>query len=179
VLLGQHRADQADDRGPVGEDADDLGAAADLLVEPLERVVRPELAPVLLGEAREGEDLATGLVEQRRRLREALLELGDDPPVLLCTEAGSGWAKIERTSVATSDWADFGTRVSRLRMKCVRQRCQLAPGSVAAIASTSPGWASEVTSRTPRRPRATSERRKWSQAAPSSEVTTSRPSDSR
>jgi hypothetical protein len=39
-------------------------------------------------------------------------------------------------------------------MKCVRQRCQLAPVSVEAIASTSPGWASEETSRTPVRPRA-------------------------
>ena len=34
VLLGEHRADQADDGAAVGEDADDVGAAADLLVEP-------------------------------------------------------------------------------------------------------------------------------------------------
>jgi hypothetical protein len=32
-------------------------------------------------------------------------------------------------------------------VKWVRQRCQAAPGSVAAIASTRPGWASEVTRR--------------------------------
>jgi hypothetical protein len=94
-------------------------------------------------------------------------------------DSASGWAKIVRTIVATNDWALFGTRVSRLRMKCVRQRCHEAPGKVAAIASTSPGCASEVTSLTPARPRATSERRKASQAAPSSEVTTARPSDSR
>jgi hypothetical protein len=30
----------------------------------------------------EGEDLGAGLVEERRRLGEALLELGDDPAVL-------------------------------------------------------------------------------------------------
>jgi len=35
-LLEQHRADQADDRGLVGEDADDIGAAFDFLVEPLQ-----------------------------------------------------------------------------------------------------------------------------------------------
>ena len=35
VLFGQHGADEADQRGAVGEDADDVGAAADLLVEPL------------------------------------------------------------------------------------------------------------------------------------------------
>jgi hypothetical protein len=34
-LLGQHGADEADDRCPVGEDADHVGAAADLLVQPL------------------------------------------------------------------------------------------------------------------------------------------------
>ena len=52
------------------------------------------------------------------------------------------------------------------------------PGKGARDASTSPGWASEVTRRTPRRPRARSERRNASQAAPSAEVTTSSPSDS-
>jgi hypothetical protein len=36
VLLGEQRADQADDRGPVGEDADDVGAAANLAVQALE-----------------------------------------------------------------------------------------------------------------------------------------------
>jgi hypothetical protein len=39
VLFGEHGADEADDRAAVGEDADDVAAAADLLVEPLERVV--------------------------------------------------------------------------------------------------------------------------------------------
>ena len=33
VLFGQDGADEADERGPVGEDADDVGAAADLSVE--------------------------------------------------------------------------------------------------------------------------------------------------
>jgi hypothetical protein len=39
VSFGEHGADEADDRAAVEEDADDVGAAADLLVEPLERVV--------------------------------------------------------------------------------------------------------------------------------------------
>src|SRR5215472_6566479 len=38
VLLEQHRADQADDRGFVGEDDDDIGAAFDFFVEPLKWV---------------------------------------------------------------------------------------------------------------------------------------------
>src|SRR5437762_2760928 len=64
-------------------------------------------------------------------------------------------------------------------MKWVRQRCQAAPGSVAEIASTRPGCASELTSLTPARPRATRPRTNANQAAPSPAVTTSRPSDSR
>ena len=39
VLLGQHGADQADEGVAVGEDADDVGAPADLPVEPLGGVV--------------------------------------------------------------------------------------------------------------------------------------------
>ncbi len=50
VLLGQDGADEADDRVPVGEDADHVGAAADLLVEPFVGVVRPDLPPDLLRE---------------------------------------------------------------------------------------------------------------------------------
>jgi acetylornithine deacetylase/succinyl-diaminopimelate desuccinylase-like protein len=43
---GQHGPDEADDRGLVGEDPDDAGAALDLLVQPLQGVGRPDLAPV-------------------------------------------------------------------------------------------------------------------------------------
>src|ERR1700732_1309968 len=39
-----------------------------------------------------------------------------------------------------------------LRMKCTRQRCQLAPSTLAA-AALRPSWASEMTSLTPRSPR--------------------------
>ena len=64
-------------------------------------------------------------------------------------------------------------------MKWVRQRCQDAPANTVAIASLSPRWASEVTSCTPLSPRDTSERRNWSQKAPSSLVPTSMPTTSR
>ena len=59
-----------------------------------------------------------------------------------------------RTMVATKGWALFGTRQSRLRMKCVRHLCQAAPGSSASIAFVRPRWSSEMTSCTPERPRA-------------------------
>ena len=59
VLLQQHRPHQAGDGRVVGEDADDASAALllrrrlrlDLLVDPLEQVGAPDLAPVILGEA--------------------------------------------------------------------------------------------------------------------------------
>src|SRR3989304_4649193 len=57
-----------------------------------------------------------------------------------------------RTIVATAGCARFGTRLRRLVMKWVRQRCQEAPAKTVAIASLSPRWASEVTSCTPPRP---------------------------
>jgi hypothetical protein len=37
VLLEQYRANQPNDGGLIGKDADDIGAPLDLLVEPLER----------------------------------------------------------------------------------------------------------------------------------------------
>src|SRR3712207_7434703 len=55
--LGEDRADQAQHRRAVREDADHVGAAADLPVQPLQRVVRPDLPPVLGGEGGEREDV--------------------------------------------------------------------------------------------------------------------------
>jgi hypothetical protein len=55
VLFGQDGADEPDDAVPVGEDADDVGAAADLAVETFVGVVRPDLSPDFLGERGEGD----------------------------------------------------------------------------------------------------------------------------
>src|SRR4051794_28653461 len=46
-LLGEQRAHEADHAPAVREDPDDVGAPADLLVEPFLRVVRPDLGPML------------------------------------------------------------------------------------------------------------------------------------
>ena len=45
VLLGEHGADGPDQGVAVGEDADDVGAAADLAVEPFLRSIRRVLTP--------------------------------------------------------------------------------------------------------------------------------------
>jgi hypothetical protein len=78
-LFGQHRADQADDRDPVGEDPDDVGAPADFLVEPLLRVVGPDLPPDLAREGGEGQQVAAGVVEVLGGGRELLLDRLDRP----------------------------------------------------------------------------------------------------
>ena len=48
---------------PVREDTHHIGAASDLLVETLQRVVRPDLPPVEGREAGEGQDVGAGLVQ--------------------------------------------------------------------------------------------------------------------
>ena len=61
VLLQQHCPHQAGDGCVVGKDADDAGAALDLLVEALQQVGAPDLAPVGLREVAEGQDVLLGL----------------------------------------------------------------------------------------------------------------------
>lgn len=70
VLLGEYGADEADDRAAVGEDPDHVGAAADLLVQLLLGVVRPDLPPDLLREGGERQQV------RRDRARRS------SPPVL-------------------------------------------------------------------------------------------------
>src|SRR5215208_4949218 len=60
VLFDAEHPGQADQRAVVGEDADDVGAPPDLLVEALERVGASELAPVCGRERVEREDLGLG-----------------------------------------------------------------------------------------------------------------------
>ena len=67
VLFGQDRADEADEGVAVGEDPDDVGAAADLLVQPLLGVVGPDLPPDLLRERGERGQMSGGLRPGGRR----------------------------------------------------------------------------------------------------------------
>src|SRR6476659_1859658 len=63
VLLGQDGADEPDNGLAIGKDADDIGAAADLAVEPLVGIVGPDLAPNRLGVGGEGQDVAACAVQ--------------------------------------------------------------------------------------------------------------------
>ena len=82
MLFGQDGADEADQRIAVGEDADDVGAPADLLVEPFLGVVRPDLAPDLLGECGERQQIRAGGLQMFGDLGELVGKCVDDPIVL-------------------------------------------------------------------------------------------------
>ncbi len=78
MLLGEKSADAPDDGVAEGEDADDVGAAADLLLLAFPGAVGPDLTPVLLEEVREGEQLVSGAAEQSAGSRASLLERLED-----------------------------------------------------------------------------------------------------
>lgn len=59
VMLEQQCADEAEDGSVIGEDADDLGPALDLAVEPLDRVDGMQLDAMLLREAHIGEHIGS------------------------------------------------------------------------------------------------------------------------
>ena len=128
-------ADEAEDGGVVGEDADDVGAALDLFVDPLERVRRPDLAPVGVGEGGEG---AAGRLRRRgawrRRRGTGGRACRRSRASCSATAAASGWAKIVRIAAATISAEPLGTWARTLRMKWTRQRCQAAPSITVPIA---------------------------------------------
>ncbi len=107
---------------------------------------------MLLREDGEGEQVRRGLLEQRRRLREALLELVDDPSVLLVHRLRVGLGEDRAHDSGDRLLAALGTVDSRLRMKWTRQRCQIASGITLAMAALRPSWSSLTTSSTPESP---------------------------
>jgi hypothetical protein len=63
VLLDHDRGGEPDQRAVVGEDADDVGAPADLAVDALEGIRGAQLRPVHGREGVEGEQLFFGVFE--------------------------------------------------------------------------------------------------------------------
>jgi hypothetical protein len=83
VLLEQQGADEADEGGLVGEDADDFAVPLDFAVEAFERVCAVDLDPVLGGKAHVGQDVGLGIVHQRRESADPGPDLvGDLAPLL-------------------------------------------------------------------------------------------------
>ena len=180
VLLGQHRADQADQRVAAGEDPDHVGAAADLLVQPFLRVVRPDLPPDLPRVAGEGQQLVAGVVEVRGRVAGTWPSSASTTRSYCArTASASACSKIVRTWVATMRLGRLGHPGEQVAQVVGTAALPGRPGQRGADRGDQPGWASEMTSCTPDRPRATSPRRNASQPAPSSAEATSRPRISR
>jgi hypothetical protein len=109
VLLEQHCADQPDDRGLVGEDADDVGAAFDFLVEPLNRVGAVQFAAVRLGKVEIGQHFGLAVVDECGELRPFLAELVGQMPQ---HRAGLGPVRLQEglaSAAATMLCWVFGT----------------------------------------------------------------------
>lgn len=70
-LLGQDRTDQADHRGPVGEDPHHVGPATDLFVQPFLWIVGPDLRPVLDREGGERQNVVRCVEDERSGVCEA------------------------------------------------------------------------------------------------------------
>src|SRR5215203_3690825 len=78
VGLQQHGADQADDGALVREDADDVGASFDLLVQPLERICAVDLAAMRGREVQVRQHVGLAVVDERAELRPFGSELVGD-----------------------------------------------------------------------------------------------------
>ena len=78
ILLEQQGTSEPQERGVVGKDPDDVGAAADLAVDPLERVRAAQLGPVVARKRVEGEQVGLRGFEQLRDLGRRAGELVDD-----------------------------------------------------------------------------------------------------
>lgn len=86
-LLGQDGTAESDDGITVGEDPDGVCAAADLSVESLVGVVRPDLLPEPFGEGCECQDVLTGYGEVRGNVGEFVVDVVDEAVEL----GGDGW----------------------------------------------------------------------------------------
>jgi hypothetical protein len=76
------------------------------------RFVRPDLAPLLLGEGAEGQHVCSCVSQHGGRVAELIVELGDDPGMLGPDLLAWGWGRMVRTKVATMavpTWAPTST----------------------------------------------------------------------
>ena len=85
-MFEQQGADKPGDGGLVGEDSDDIGAAFDLAVQPLQRVGGVDFGAVLGGEVHIGEHVGLRLIEQAGELGQTRAHLvGNVAPLLART----------------------------------------------------------------------------------------------
>jgi hypothetical protein len=92
VLLGQDSTDESDEGVAVGEDPHDVGAAADLPVEAFLWVVRPDLAPGLLGDAVNASTSARAVSRWAATLGSLSVIASRTRSNWACTAVASGWS---------------------------------------------------------------------------------------
>jgi hypothetical protein len=104
VLLGEHGADQPDQGGSVGEDADHVGAAADLAVEAFLGVVGPDLAPDLLRKRGEREHVGAGGLEMVNHGGQPVGQHVEHPVELLVHGLSVGMVVDRAAFAPTASW---------------------------------------------------------------------------
>jgi hypothetical protein len=126
-------ADEAGDCIFVWEDADDIGTAHDLAVEPFERIDGMDFRSMVLGEAHEGEHVGFRFIHEGGELGHLGMQLiGDGTPFLagglgiVLNEGGADERGNDAPALAPGMW---------------RQRCQVACKTLA-TAALMPSWAS-------------------------------------
>ena len=92
VLFGKDGANEADQRVAAGEDADHVGAAADLPVQPLLRVVAPDLPPEFFREAGERQDVGRAASRCAATLGSLSVMASMSRSYWACTDVASGWS---------------------------------------------------------------------------------------
>lgn len=91
-------------RPPRGwEDSHDVGAPADLPVEPLGGAVGPDLAAHAVGEGTEHEQIIGGIVEVVGELRQATVSVLQESVELLMHRVGVGWSYTLCSAAFTAD----------------------------------------------------------------------------
>ena len=123
VLLDQQRAGEPDRAGVVGEDPDDVGAAADLAVDALQRVGRAELGPVRGGEAVERQQVLLGGLEQLGDLRRRAARRSMTSPKRRGAPSWLSALKTSRSAAETRPRCAGRQWPCMLRTKCTVQRC--------------------------------------------------------
>jgi hypothetical protein len=97
-----------------GEDLDDVRAAADILVQRLLRVVRPDLPPDLPRERGDGQQFVAGVIEVFGGCRQPLRDRGHRPLVLGADAVGVGLVEDGAHQGGDPSLCCLGDLVSRL-----------------------------------------------------------------
>src|SRR6516165_5425801 len=104
VLPHEHGAGEADDRGPVGEDAGHVGAAAQFPVQPFLRAEDQSWRQISRGTAVKASRSSRAAARCAAAAGSLPSSASTTRSNWAATSAASGWSKMVRTRVATQGW---------------------------------------------------------------------------